>query len=134
MASRYRAYLLLVLVLVGLAIVLLIAGVAISRKLGGDEAVVGLFWACGLCLFAAAVGGLPHLVASRSAQESGTLALGSLAIRLGITLFGALAIALGTEVPRTPFLLWLVVAYFVFLIADLIFVLARNRPDQPGTL
>jgi len=129
MASRYRSYLLLLLVLFGLALVLLIPGFAVSRKLGGAEAVTGFFWACGLCFLAAALGGLPLIVGSRSAQETGTLALGSLAIRMGITLFGALAIALGTDVPRTPFLLWLVVCYFVFLIADVGFLLARARPE-----
>lgn len=127
MASRYRSYLLLLLVLFGLAAALLIPGVAISRKLGGAGAVVGLFWACGLCFFAAALGGLPLIVKIRSPQETGTLTLGSSAIRMGITLFGALAIALATEVSRTPFLLWLVVCYLVFLIADVGFLLAKNK-------
>ena len=133
MATGTRAYLLLLLVLFGLAVALLIPGYVVTHKLWGPQAVVGMYWACGLCLFAAAVGGLPHIVVSRSPQEAGTLALGSLAIRMGITLFGALAIALGTEVPRTSFLLWLVVSYFVFLIADVVFVLARNRPESSGT-
>lgn len=128
MVSRYRSYLLLLLVLFGLAVVLLGVGLAISRQLGGAEAVAGLLWACGLCFVAAALGGLPLIMGDRLPQETGTLALGSLAIRMGITLFGALAIALGTDVPRTSFLLWLVVCYFVFLIADIGFILARNRP------
>ncbi len=132
MDSRYRSYVSLLLVLFGLALILLIPGYAVSRNLGGTEAVVGMIWACGLCLVAAALGGLPLLVANRSPRETGTLALGSLAIRMGITLFGALAITLGTTVPRTPFLLWLVVFYAVFLIADVFFLLARNRPEKPG--
>jgi hypothetical protein len=127
MASRVRAYLLLLVVLLGLAAFLLVVGVAITRKQWGAEAVAGLYWACGLCLAAAALGGLPLVVGSRSPRETGTLALGSLAIRMGFTLFGALAIVLGTEVPRTPFLLWLVVCYFVFLIADMGFILSRSR-------
>ena len=127
MASAYRVYLLLLAVLVGLAAVLLVIGSAVTRNQWGAEAVVGLYWACGLCLVAAALGGLPLLLGSRSPQETGTLALGSLAVRLGVTLFGALAIVLGTEVPRTPFLLWLVVCYFVFLIADMGFLLSRSR-------
>ena len=129
MATRYRSFLLLLVVLFGLAVILLIPGFAVSRNLGGTEAVVGMLWACGLCFVAAALGGLPLVLASRSPQETGTLALGSLAIRMGVTLFGALAVVLATEVPRTPFLLWLVVCYFVFLIADVIFLLARNRTE-----
>lgn len=132
MASGYRSYVLLLLVLLGLAVALLIPGYVVSQKLGGSEAVTGMFWACGLCFVAAALGGLPHIAASRAPKEAGTLALGSLAIRMGITLFGALAIALATDVPRTAFLLWLVVSYFVFLIADVIFLLVSNRPEQSG--
>ena len=129
MAARYRSYLILLLVLVGLTVVLLVPGVAITRRLWGGEAVAGFFWACGLCFIAATLGGLPLLIGGRSPQETGTLALGSMAIRMGITLFGALAIILGTDVPRTPFLLWLVVCYFVFLIADIGFILQRARPE-----
>jgi hypothetical protein len=129
MVFRYRSYLLLLLVLFGLAVVLLGVGLAISRQLGGAEAVAGLLWACGLCFVAAALGGLPLVMGGRSPQETGTLTLASLGIRMGVTLFGALAIALGTDVPRTPFLLWLVVCYFVFLIADVGFILARTRPE-----
>ncbi len=129
MASRYRSYLLLLLVLVGLAVVLLVPGFAITRRFWGAEAVTGLFWACGLCFLAAALGGLPLIVGGRSAKETGTLALVSLGIRMGITLFGALAITLGTDVARNPFLLWLIVCYFVFLVADVGFILARTRSE-----
>ena len=129
MASRYRAYILLLLVLLGLAVVLLVVGVAITRNQWGAEAVAGLYWACGLSFAAAALGGLPLLIRGRSPQETGIVALGSLGIRMGVTLFGALAIVLGTEVPRTPFLLWLVVCYFVFLIAEIGFILTRSRAE-----
>lgn len=126
---QYRSYLTLLLVLAGLAVVLLVPGVAITQRLWGAEAVTGLFWACGLCFLAAALGGFPLVVGGRSPQETGTLALGSLAIRMGITLMGALAITLGTDVSRTPFLLWLVVCYFVFLIADVGFILAKTSRE-----
>ena len=57
------------------------------------------------------------------------LALGSLAIRMGVTLFGALTILLVAEVPRAAFLLWVAVSYMVFLVADVVFVLGRNRAE-----
>jgi len=129
MAVQYRSYLILLFVLVGLAVVLLVPGIAITQRLWGAEALAGLYWACGLCFTAATLGGLPLLMAGRSPQETGTLALGSMAVRMGITLFGALAITLATDVPRTHFLLWLVVCYFVFLIAEIGFILQRTRPE-----
>ena len=123
MATGYRSYVRLLLVLVGLALLLMVPGYAVTRKLGGAEAVVGMLWGCGLTFFAAAVGALPQVLLSRPPQETGTLALGSLAIRLGVTLFGALAVLLATDVPRSSFLLWVAVSYMVFLVADIFFIL-----------
>lgn len=123
MATGYRSYVRLLLVLVGLALLLMVPGFFVTRKLGGAEAVGGMFWGCGLTFFAAAVGALPQVLLSRPPQETATLALGSLAIRMGITLFGALAVLLATEVPRSSFLLWVAVSYMVFLVADIFFIL-----------
>ena len=123
MATGYRSYVRLLLLLVGLALLLMVPGYAVTRKLGGAEAVVGMLWGCGLTFFAAAVGALPQVLLSRPPQETGTLALGSLAIRMGVTLFGALAVLLATGVPRSSFLLWVAVSYLVFLVADIFFVL-----------
>lgn len=129
MATGYRSYVRLLLVLVGLALLLMVPGYAVTRKLGGAEAVTGMLWGCGLTFFAAAVGALPQALLSRPPQETGILALGSLAIRMGITLFGALAILLVAEVPRSAFLLWVAVSYMVFLVADIIFVLGQNPTE-----
>lgn len=129
MATGYRSYARLLLALSGLAALLMVPGYAVTRKLGGAEAVAGMLWGCGLTLFAAAVGALPQVVLSRPPQEEGMLALGSLAIRMGVTLFGALTILLVAEVPRAAFLLWVAVSYMVFLVADVVFVLGRNRAE-----
>ena len=129
MATGYRSYVRLLLLLVGLALLLMVPGYAVTRKLGGAEAVVGMLWGCGLTFFAAAVGALPQTLLSRPPQETGILALGSLAIRMGVTLFGALAVLLATEVPRSAFLLWVAVSYMVFLVAEIIFVLGRNPTE-----
>ena len=130
MVSRHGTYVRWIALLFGLVFVLLVPGYAISRRLGGDEAVVGMFWGCGLCFVAAAAAGLPQLlVAASPARETG-LMLGALGIRMGLTLFGALAIVLAAPVSKTPFLLWVAVSYIVFLVADVVFVLTRRR-DTP---
>lgn len=127
MVLRYRSYARLLLVLFGLALLLMAPGYAVSRRLGGEEAVAGMLWGCGLTLVAAAAGGLLPCVESRSEQQRGALALGSLAVRMGITLLGALAILLATSVARSSFLLWVAVSYMVFLVADIAFILSADR-------
>ena len=127
MDTGYRSYVLLLLSLIVIALALVIPGYFVTRRLGGAEAVMGMLWACGLTWFAAAAGGLLQVLISRSPQEAGVVALGSLAVRMGITLCGALAVLLTTEVPRAAFLLWVAISYMVFLVADIVFVVSKNR-------
>jgi len=127
MASRYGTYARWLVLLFGLALLLLLPGYAISRRLGGDEAVEGMFWGCGLCLVAAAAAGLPQMLVEGSTRGEAGLMLSSLGIRMGLTLFGALAIVLVMPVSKTPFLLWVAASYIVFLIADVVFVLMQRR-------
>lgn len=127
MASSFRSYAWFVLVLLGIAAGLMAIGMPVTRRLGGGGAVVGMLWGCGLSVLASAAGALPQLVGGGTPQQVGTLHLSSLAIRMGVTLFGVLAIVLATAVPRQPFLLWVAISYLVLLIADVYFVLTRER-------
>lgn len=129
MATTHRSYAHFVLLLVIIAALLMGPGYLVSRRLGGIEAIIAMFWGCGLSFLASAIGGLPLLIGRRSARETGVLQLSSLAIRMGVTLFGVLAIVLGTDVSRRPFLLWVAFSYLIFLVADVAFVLLRNRSD-----
>lgn len=127
MAGVYRSYGEFVLLLFGVAALLMTLGFWMSLKLGGSEAVAGMLWGCGLSLVAAVIGGLPQLMGGRGPQQAGISVLASLAIRMGITLLGVLAILLSTEIPPAAFLLWVAVSYLVFLAADVGFVLGRAR-------
>lgn len=129
MATTYRSYAQFVLLLVIIAALLMGPGYFVSRRLGGADGIIAMFWGCGLSFLASAVGGLPLLIGSRSPRETGVLQLSSLAIRMGVTLLGVLAIVLGTEVSRKPFLLWVAFSYLIFLIVDVGFVLLENRSD-----
>ena len=95
-----------------------------------DEEFVGL---CAelpsLSWLAALIGGLPQVFVRNSPQNSGVLVLGSTAIRMVVTLGGVLIIALGTDVARVSFLLWVALSYFVFLGADVFYVL-RPKPSE----
>lgn len=126
--GEYRSYAKFLLLLFALTLLLLALGIAATRKLGGDEAVTAMFWGCGLSLLASAFGGLPQVLSNRWPQaNAGNLVLGSLTMRLGITLLGILAILLSTEIARPAFLLWVVISYLTLLIADVSFLLARSR-------
>jgi hypothetical protein len=127
MAGVYRSYGQFVLVLFGVAVLLMAPGFWMSRKLGGAEAVAGMLWGCGLSFFAAMIGGLPQLMGGDGPQQAGISVLASLAIRMGITLLGVLAILLSSEISPAAFLLWVAASYLVFLIVDVGFVLARAR-------
>ena len=127
MAGEYRSYAKFLLLLLGLTSLLMVLGLAATRRLGGAEAVTAMFWGCGLSLLASAVGGLPQVLGGRSLQKSGALDLGSLALRMGITLLGLLAILLSTDISRRAFLLWVAISYLVLLIADVAFFLVRSR-------
>lgn len=127
MAGEYRSYAKFLLLLLGLTSLMVVLGFVATRRVGGAEAVTAMFWGCGLSLLASAVGGLPQVLSGRSLQNAGALSLGSLALRMGITLLGLLAILLSTDISRRAFLLWVAISYLVLLIADVAFLLARSR-------
>ena len=127
MAGEYRSYAKFLLLLLGLTSLLMVLGIAATRRLGGGEAVTAMFWGCGLSLLASVVGGLPKVLSGRSLQSSGTVGLGSLALRMGITLAGLLVILLSTDISRRAFLFWEAISYLVLLIADVAFLLERSR-------
>lgn len=124
----YRSYPKFLLLLFALTLLLLVLGIASTRRLGGEEAVTAMYWGCGLSFVASAMSGLPQVMRNRWPQaNAGNLVLGSLAIRLGTTLLGILAILLSTEISKPAFLLWVVISYLILLIADVSFLLARSR-------
>jgi len=125
----FRPFLKFVLLLTGVGAVMIGLGMVVTRKLGGSEAVTGMFWGCSLSWLAALIGGLPQVFVRNSPQNSGVLVLGSTAIRMVVTLGGVLIIALGTDVARVSFLLWVALSYFVFLGADVFYVL-RPKPSE----
>jgi hypothetical protein len=109
---------------------LLAIGWVPTRNLGGPEAISGMLLGCGLSLLAGIVGGLPQVAfAHRAPRDRGILALVSLAIRMGLTLMGALAMVLSGLVAPRAFLLWVAISYLSLLVVDVLFVLAHNREN-----
>jgi hypothetical protein len=123
-----RSYLRFVLLLTGVVAGLLVVGWMPTRNLGGPEAISGMILGCSLSLLAAIVGGLPQLgPGRRKPRDQGLAALMSLAIRMGLTLMGALAAVLGGLVAPKAFLLWVGLSYLSLLLVDVLFVLTTDH-------
>jgi hypothetical protein len=138
-AGRYGRFVLLAgLIAVGLGAL----GAPLSRAAGDLLAVPAMIVALVLCWAAAAIGGLPVLVASRRAKETGSATamlsapLAAMALRLGVVAVGAVVVALGGLVERGPFLLWTGVGYVALLVVETWYAVGearrRERPAVPG--
>jgi len=121
-----RSYVQFVLLLTGVGAALIGIGWWIAPKLGGPQTVSAMMLACGLSWIASVVGSFPQIFVRTVEQSPGITVLGSTAIRMGVTLAGILVIALGTEISKPVFLLWVAVSYGVFLIADVLFALRHG--------
>lgn len=127
-STASRSYVRFVLLLLAVVVGLLAIGWLPTRNLGGPEAVSGMLWGCGLSLLAGIVGGLPQVVSGgRAPRDQGIAALLSLAIRMGLTLMGALVAVLTGLVAPQAFLLWVGISYVSLLVVDVLFVLATTR-------
>jgi hypothetical protein len=122
----FRSYLRFVSLLTAAAVALVGIGLFVAPRFGGSETVTAMLWGCGLSWIASLVGGLPQLFSEKSDAAPGVLVLGSTAIRMGVTLGGVLIVALGTEISKPSFLLWVALSYIVFLIVDVAFVLTQK--------
>lgn len=91
-----------------------------TRRLAGDPGLAALAAGCAVAFAGAALGALPVLlaVAQGGAAKTHVVAARAMGLRAGGTLAGVLAIALGTGVARTPFLVWAGVAYGALLVVE----------------
>lgn len=89
--------------------------------------------ACGVSLTAALVGILPVLRTNSQpgATQRIVSLLGGMGLRMAVALGLTLVLVLGTDIARTPFILWVGISYLALLPVDLYWNL---RPPQatPG--
>lgn len=105
----------------GLAIAAVVAlGWLPTRRLAGPEGVPALVAGCAVALAGAALGAAPVLwaLAAGEARRGPAAAGRAMALRAGGTLLLALSVALGTDVPRTPFVIWVGLGYLALLVAE----------------
>jgi len=119
----FRRYVKFVGMSFAVAVVLVLVGFFPTRNLAGATGLVGMVAACGLSLLGSWLGAVPTtMVAAGDRPAVATAALGAMAIRFVVVLFGALAVVLGTPVERPPFLIWVGISYLVLLLVDTLVV------------
>jgi len=91
-----------------------------TARLGGEPAVAALLAGCAVGFAGSALGALPVVLAlaSGGAGKPHATAAWAMALRAGGTLVGALVLALGTGLPRTPLLAWVGLAYGALLVVE----------------
>ncbi|MCB9377937.1 MAG: hypothetical protein H6511_04145 [Holophagales bacterium] len=91
-----------------------------TRRLAGEAGLAGIAAGCAVAFAGAALGAMPVLLAlaQGGAAKSHVVAARAMGLRAGGTLAGTLAIALGTGIARTPFLIWTGVAYGALLVVE----------------
>lgn len=95
-------------------------GVLPTRRLAGEAGFVALAAGVAVAWIAAALGALPVLAAvARGGSDRPVAVIGqATALRAGATIAGALTVVLGSELPRTAFVIWLAVAYGALLVVE----------------
>jgi hypothetical protein len=91
-----------------------------TSRLAGAGAGAALAAGCAVALAGALAGAAPVLaaVARGGARRPQAVAGWAMALRFGATLAGALAVALGSELPRRPLLAWVALAYAALLVFE----------------
>jgi hypothetical protein len=105
----------------GLALAAVVAlGWFPTRRLVGPDGLQAMAAGCVVALVGAALGAAPVLWALAQGEAGkGPAAAGrAMALRAAGTLLLALAVALGTDVPRTPFVIWVGLGYLALLVAE----------------
>lgn len=122
--------------LLALAVVVAV-GFLPTRRLAGTAGLEALAAGCAVALAGAALGAAPVLLALARADgwRAHAVAARAMALRAGGTFVGALAIALGTGIARTPFLVWVGIAYGALLVVETRWTLrwlAAGEPPAKG--
>lgn len=88
---------------------------------------------CGVSLAAALVGVLPALRPRREGHATQQVAslLGGMTLRMAVALGLTLILILGTDIARTPFVLWVGISYLALLPVDVYWNLRPPHQTKP---
>ncbi len=124
----WRRFASFVLLSSGVALVLALVGFLPTRKLSGDSGLIAMTAGCGVSLLASWLGAVPVVMLSRGgAKTLAPAVMGAMAIRFLVVLVGTLVLALGTDLAKTPFLLWIGISYVVLLVVDTRFAVRSQQ-------
>ena len=111
---------------VGLTLLLALAGILPTRNLAGPAGVAALAAGCVTALVAAAAGALPAVLSRRPSNAIVT-ALAAMGLRLGVVLGGGLLLVFGTPLPRAPLLVWICICYLALMPLETRFVIRESE-------
>lgn len=117
--AERKDYALFLSLLLGTAVLLMVAGYLPTHRMGGDAAIAAMFVGCGISFVASLVGAALVLSArDRRGPDVVPVAMGAMATRMGVALVLGIAVSVSGLVPSKPLLLWVVAAHAGFLIPD----------------
>lgn len=117
---------------VGALVLLAALGYVPTRRLAGDGATSAMLVGAGLALLASMIGILPLLkVRGRPPAQKIAALMGSIALRLGVVVAAAAAVALAGVLALKPFLVWIALSHLVLVAVDSLFARAEIRADDP---
>lgn len=101
-----------------------------TNNLGGASGIRGMLAGIGVGLAASLVGALPALRAKPDGDTTQLMVslLGGSGLRIAVALALSLAIVLGSEIERAPFLIWVGLSYLALLPLDVLLTLRQTRP------
>jgi hypothetical protein len=106
-------------------------GFAPTRSVGGDQAVLAMFVACGLSAIAAIAGSLPvALAAKRAPDKVPAAALGATMLRLSVLVVLAVPVAFLVELNLRALLVWVGISYLAALAAEVVALLPLVRRTE----
>ena len=120
---------------VAVTIAVALLGYVPTRRLGGEEALLGMVVGCGIGLVASVVGALPLALAYNSRPETRRQAFHlSMGLRLVLVLVLMLAAALSGRLERESLLVWVAIGYGALLVVDTWYgirvLAAGQRPEK----
>jgi hypothetical protein len=112
----------------GVTAALILVGYPATIRIGGPEAVSGLFIGCGISLVASWIGAVPlGLMTRRPGTDQAAAVLGASVLRFFVVLGLALLAVAGGWCHRASLLIWVAASYMVLLVVDTFYAVKATR-------
>ncbi len=121
--SRYSVF---VATAAGLTLALIALGVLPTSRLAGPGSLPALVVGCSIGFVACVLGALPTAVVRAEPRNTMILALAAMGIRFGVASVAAVVLALASNLPKAPLLIWTAIGYLAMLPLETRFILRSS--------